>query len=102
MPKMKLTPNHRLILNHMARGRLLMCDKSVGVYWLNGVLGDNPRQPGSYRRVGARTFAALRRKGYIELAHDRDDRETPWWRRDYKITDLGRQVLEGQTCDTTS
>lgn len=89
--KTKLTPAHRFILTHMARGTLLMTSSTAGLPWLNKVPGNDPRQPGLYRRVQSGAVAALRRREYIALASTPN---TPWWRRDYAITDLGRQALE--------
>ena len=81
----KLSKVQREVLEYMVQGHGLFADRT-GSIWLDRV----PTQRGPYRRVHGNTLHALRKRGYIAR---NDTACTPWWRRDYEITALGRKCL---------
>jgi len=83
---MKTSKVQREVLQHMARGHKLYIDKVQGRPWLNQVRGSD----GTYERVHSSTLYALLRRGLIKYM---STEITPYWRRDYVITDAGREAL---------
>lgn len=83
----KLSAAQVKVLYHMAQGHKLYCATHV-TPWLDGV----PDKDNRFNlRVHTNTgFALLERDCIV-----RDDTDTtPWWRRDYAITDIGRNLLQ--------
>lgn len=78
------------ILGHMAQGHKIYCP----IYktpWLDGV----PSSRGGLNKcVHTSTWYVLLRRGCIEEV---DTDTTPWWRQDYAITDIGRELLQQAT-----
>ncbi len=71
------------VLSHMAQGHKVY--NSNEHTWLDKVPGDR-----GHKKVYFNTLFALLKKGCVEKANT--DR-TPWYRRDYAITDTGRELL---------
>ena len=73
------------VLGHMAQGHKVY--SSYDHTWLDGV----PDEYKVYKSVHANTLYALLNKDCVEKVNT--DR-TPWYRRDYAITDTGRELLQ--------
>lgn len=82
---MKLSEVQREVLEYMVQGSRLLASTNGGS-WLDNVSG----RKGFYKRVHGNTLYALHKRGYIVR---NDAACTPWWRRDYEITDAGRDAL---------
>ena len=87
----KLSVIQAEVLRHMVQGHKLHCATDA-VPWLDGVPDDDDGcEPRIHTRVHTNTWRALLKRGCIV----RDDADvTPWWRRDYAITDVGRNLLQ--------
>lgn len=81
----KLSKVQAEVLGHMAQGHKMHGSAHAPPY-LSGV----PGKYGLSKNVHTNTWFALLKRGYIERA---DTDKTPWWRRDYVITDNGREKL---------
>ena len=73
------------VLGHMAQGHKVY--SSHEHTWLDGV----PDKRTVYKSVHANTLYALLDKNCVENV---DTDKTPFWRRDYAITDTGRELLQ--------
>jgi len=88
----KLSKVQAEVLGHVAQGHKLYASR-MGTPWLDKVPGVSKYQ---YKHVHSNTLYALRDRGYIERA---DTDKTPWWRRDYIITEKGRGKLDKEESD---
>ena len=88
----KLSKAQAEVLGHMAQDHKLYASRD-GTPWLDKVPGVSRYQ---YMHVHTNTLYALKSRGYIERA---DTDKTPWWRRDYVITDKGREKLNEEKSD---
>lgn len=83
---MKLSETQVEVLTHMAAGHKLY--RAYRSPWLDGVPG---KHRGLNLRVRGSTLWVLLERGLIERA---DTEQTPYYRRDYVITEAGREALE--------
>lgn len=80
----KLSKVQKEVLGHMVQGHKIY--SSHEHTWLDKV----PDKRGGYKSVHANTLYALRVRDCVERV---DTDKTPWYRRDYAITDTGRELL---------